>query len=553
MFGTIRRHQTWLWGIIITLTVISFVLYFSPYSKVNSGSRREGNYGFLHGEKISDQQYRDAYKEVDLNTFIMSHGHWMGEDRKRTEQDINREVYQWLLLEWEQDRFGIHVDDQSAAEMGRQMIGSFARAGITSPQMFIERVLQPHGLSVQEFERYVRHFIGIQELISTVGLSGRLITPQEAKALYQRDYQQTAGEASFFSESNYLAGDPVTPQTLSEFYSNRVANYAIPARVIVSYVRFDVTNYMPQAQKDLSTNIDDVVTSDYDRLGTNAATLFPEAKTPEQVKARIREEVVRREALNLAAQKANDFARTLYDLQPARPQNLQDLARTNGLEVRVSSPFDQEQGPSNLEVHSDFTKAAFSLSAEDPFAGPISGQDGVYVIALDRKLPYEVPKLDQIRPKVEADYKRLQAMNIAQQTARNFYIALTNDMARGKSFSAVCAAQNIKSVEIPPFSLATQELPGIEDQVSLNQLKQAALATPTGHVSRPEPTAEGAMILYVKEKLPMDTVKMDADLPKYLAAVRRSRQQEAFDAWFRSEAEKNLRVPQSQLGNASPS
>ena len=39
MFGTIRKHQTWLWAVIITLTIISFVVFFSPYSKLNNERR----------------------------------------------------------------------------------------------------------------------------------------------------------------------------------------------------------------------------------------------------------------------------------------------------------------------------------------------------------------------------------------------------------------------------------------------------------------------------------------------------------------------------------
>src|SRR5271169_1626790 len=178
MFGTIRRHQTWLWAVIITLTVISFVVYFSPYSRMNSTGRRAGVYGSINGDKITDTQYRNAYREVDLHTLFMSGGHWLAEDKKRSEQDIEREVYQWLLLTWEQDRLRIHVDEPAAAEYARQMVRSFERSGVTSPQMFIERVLQPHGLKVDDFERYTRHYIGIQELVTTVGLSGRLITPQ---------------------------------------------------------------------------------------------------------------------------------------------------------------------------------------------------------------------------------------------------------------------------------------------------------------------------------------------------------------------------------------
>src|SRR6516162_7965787 len=106
MFGTIRKHQTWLWAVIITLTVISFVIYFSPYSKMNSGGGRSSdNLGSINGQKVTRQQYVNASREVNLHFFLTS-THWMDEDRKRSDIEIEREVYNWLLLTQKQEQLG---------------------------------------------------------------------------------------------------------------------------------------------------------------------------------------------------------------------------------------------------------------------------------------------------------------------------------------------------------------------------------------------------------------------------------------------------------------
>ena len=558
MFGTIRKHQTWLWAVIITLTVISFVVYFSPYSKMNSSARRPGAYGSINGDKISETDYRNAYRDVDLHTFFMS-GHWLGEDKKRTDEDTQREVYQWLLLNWEQDRLGIHVDEQTAAEYARGMLRSFERLGVTSSQMFIDRLLLPHGLRVEDFERYVRRFLGVQQLITTIGSSGRLVTPQEARSLYERDHQEVSSAAVLFGASNYLASITATPQVVSQFYSNRVANYGVPERVMVSYVRFNLSNYLSQAETTLATNMNDIIESNFQHLGTNAAVVFPDAKTPAEIKAKIKEQVIRRQALTAAGQQANDFAHKLFDMQPVAAANLDALARTNGLSAGLTAPFDRDQDPKGLDVGPDFTKAAFALTPDDPFAGPIPGQDGVYVIALQKRLPYTVPPLDTITDRVEMDYKLLQAHIKAQDEARSFYQTLTNGLGQGKNFTNICAEAKVKPVEVPLFSISTRALPEFEDRVGLDQLKQAAFTTQPGKPSTPQRTSDGSMVLFVKAKLPVDAAKMQTDMPNYASALRRSRQQEAFDAWFRREAEKGLRdtplarqqVP--QLGSAGKS
>ena len=541
MFGTIRKHQSWLWAVIITLTIISFVVFFSPYSRMNSNmGRRRGTYGSINGQVITDQQYVDAYRETDLHSFLTS-GHWASEDRKRAESETERDIYQWLLLVQKQEQLGIRVDEEAAAEMGRQVIASFARGGMTTPAAFRERFLQPHNLTMADFERYMRHFVGLQELMNTIGLAGRLVTPQEAKGLYEREHQELATTAVFFNSSNFLATIQPSPEAITQFYTSRSNNYAIPARVQISYVRFNVTNYLPKAETVLGTNLSELVEANYQRLGTNVATVIPDAKTPEEARAKIREQLLKQRAMADARNEALQFANQLFDTKPVSPNNLSDLAQTNGLTVGVTQPFDREDGPKDIEAGSELTKAAFGLSADEPYAGPFVGQDGVYIIAMNRQFPRQVPALDQIRPQVEANYKQSQAMLLAWQAANGFYLTLTNGLAQGKSFTNLCAEANLKPVEVPPFSLSTRTSPLSEELVGFNQLKQVAFTTPVGKLSSPTRTAEGSMILFVNARLPMDPSKMEAELPTFVTAVRRSRQQEAFEEWFRREAEKGLR------------
>ena len=65
------------------------------------------------------------------------------------------------------------------------------------------------------------------------------------------------------------------------------------------------------------------------------------------------------------------------------------------------------------------------------------------------------------------------------------------------------------------------------------------------------------MVLYVKNKLPVDLAKMQQDMPAFMNAVRQKRQQEAFDDWFRKEAQKGLvdtpvfRQPPPEMGSTS--
>jgi hypothetical protein len=129
MFGTIRKHQTWLWAVIITLTIISFVIFFSPYSKMNDSRRVKANYGSINGEKITGEQFAEAERDVYLN-FFMRNGRMPDQDAKRMGFDEMRETYQWLLLLQKERQFGINVSTDVLEQTARDMVRNFERAGV---------------------------------------------------------------------------------------------------------------------------------------------------------------------------------------------------------------------------------------------------------------------------------------------------------------------------------------------------------------------------------------------------------------------------------------
>ncbi len=539
MFGTIRKHQTWLWIFIIGITVVSFVVFFSPYTRMSSVGGPV-NLGSINGQPIDEDQFRQAMREVSLQYFF-NRGRWPdSQSTKDTHFDLNRETYFWLLLNQKSQQLGIHVSPEMVADFARAMLGRFERAGISSPQAFITQVLAPRGLQASDFEGFVRHLLEHQELISTVAVSGLLVPPEEAKELYARQYQELATEAVFFEASNYVANIPVNPESLSLFYSNHLADYRIPERVQVKYVEFPISNSMTQAESELAkTNLADEVDATFDRLGTNYTTF---GKTPKEAKAKIREELIREKAALEEHRKANDFATELYDKEPARPENLQDLAKEKGLAVKETPPFTESDGPTNLDVGSGFVSAAFSLTpTNDPIAGPLPGQNAFYIIAYDKRLPSQIPKFKTIHDQVVADYKHEQAVRLARTAGEMAYGQFTNSIAKGKSFSDAVKQARLKPVEIPPFSISTRSLPELEGRASLGLVKETAFGLKPGKMSRLEPTSEGGFILYVKEKLPVNQAEMEAAMPAFLRHLRQTRQDDAFNEWFRKQATIGLR------------
>ena len=306
---------------------------------------------------------------------------------------------------------------------------------------------------------------------------------------------------------------------------------------------------MAGAEKKL-TNLNDQVTAIYNRYGTNAV---PDAKTPEEAKAKIRDFVVRQQAIQDARQQADEFANAVFSVDPVRPENLETVAKQQGLTVHLTAPFSQEYGPAEFTAPEAFAKAAFGLTPDEPLAGPIVGPDAIYIIALAKQLPSEIPPLDQIRDRVARDYQFQEGLLRAQLAGTNFDQTLQAGLAGGKSFSSECAAAGLRPETLPPFSLSTQALPELGEGAELNQLKSAAFATAIGHASDFAATAQGGFIVYVKAQLPIDTATMNDDLPQFTASLRQQRENMAFNNWLERTGSRDLRntpIAPGQAGGA---
>jgi hypothetical protein len=484
--------------------------------------------------------FRNAQAEVYLD-FLFRTGGWPNENPNVSEKDLMEQIYVRLMLVQKAGDLGIYVGDDAVVTEANDYLHFFDRSGEPMRlDRFVKQILQREQLTTADFKNYIRHNLAIDQLRKTMGLAGELVTPQEAAAVYERQHQELSAQIVFFSASNYLSSVAMTPAAIGQFYTNYLAEYRLPDRVQVSYVAFEVTNFQAEAEQKLSkTNLNDQVEAIYAQYGTS---VFPEAKTPEEAKEKIRDVLIRQQASADAQRQAREFANAVFNIDPAKPENLAAVAKQKGLTVHVTAPFSRENGPEELAAPESFIKAAFALTTDEPLVGPVAGPNAVFVMALDKQLPSEIPPLDQIRGRVTRDYQFREAVLLARSAGTNFVHTLSESLAGGENFASVCIAAGLQPQVLPAFSLSTRELPEVGGRANLSALKQAAFTTPIGKTSNFEETGSGGFIVYVQSQLPIDQSKMNSELPQYAAALRRERLGEAFGQWVNLEADRQLRT-----------
>ncbi|HEU6448462.1 MAG TPA: SurA N-terminal domain-containing protein [Verrucomicrobiae bacterium] len=539
MIGTIRKHSAWLWWFIVAAMAVS-LLWWQAATPSRGGRSGAENFGTVYGEQITPEMYAAADHDIKL-LYLFREGQWPERIASVTKMEIESQIYGRILMRAKAEQLGIYISDDDVATAADRMLSSPELAqelgfkGKTIPfQDLLKGILAPEGLGAEDFQRFVRDDLSVHQLIQVLGLSGALITPQEADALYRRERQPISAEAVFFNYSNYLSQIAAPPAAVSQFYTNHLADYRLPDRVQVSYVEFNVTNFMAAAEEKIGkTNLDYQVENAFRQIGIEGV---PGATNAEQAKLAIRDNLIRRNAAAEATSRAKDFANNLFAMTPVKASNLATLAKKEGLTVKTTAPFGEQFGPEEFLAPAAFTRAAFEMSPDAPMAGPIPGPEALYVIALDKKLPSEIPAFAEIHNRVLTDFRRDEARALALTAGTNFVYKLQVALAGGNSFSAACAANGVKTEKLSPFSLSTQQIPEISDSDLLNELKRTAFTTPSGRASGLIETADGGFVLYVQSRLPVDEAQMNAAMPQFLASIRQQREQEAFNIWLNMEA-----------------
>ena len=379
-----------------------------------------------------------------------------------------------------------------------------------------------------------------------------------------------AAQLAVFWTSNYLDKVTVTNGAIGNFYTNRMGFYRLPERLTAGYVEFSASNFFAEADSRLDklTNFNEIVSDYYSRgrINTNLwndtnGMPLPEAAAKEKIK----EEFRQNEALAAAHRAAAAFGTQLMNQPEAnKASNLESLARTNSLTAKVTKPFDNRDG--GLEEFDDeagpsargddtppeslrdlIRKKAFALTDDRPVLfSPIVGKHAVYLIARQGKVPSEMQPLDKIQDKVTADYKSFMASQLARNAGQAFHTNLTNGLTLKKSFSDICAAGKVKTIDLPPFSASTRGLTNIDPRINLRFLQSLANDTEIGQASAflpAQPASEGGFILYAKARPPVDEARLKTELPEFINQMRVYRQNEAFQQWFRKQVDQAKVAP----------
>ncbi len=544
MIGTLRRHSQWLWGIIITVVIVTFVIFFSPNVGMDRGSTTP-SYGTIYGEPIKREDLAQAYADARLGFFFMSGGRWPTEQNAMMAGfNLDTEARRRLLLNHLVKQYGIDVGDAVVAEQIKVMFADQKNGGGFNLQGYddlLKRTFAPAGVKEDDFERFLKRELSQQQLAQMFSVSGKLITARAADGFYRRENEQALTEFVFLANSNNLPKVKLEEPALRTFHTNSLGAYRIPERVVVNYVYFPYTNYNAEAEKELTatTNLNALMESYYKTNIANYRDANRTAKPFDLVKGEIRNEFRDDSARQIGLRKAGEFANELFKLEN-KATSLDKLAKEKGLAVKVTEPFTQFEGPKFTNAPGNFGHAAFQLTAEEALGQMMPGSDGVYFIAFKNRVPAEDPPYEKVREKVVEDYKRFQAKQLTLDEGTKLAQAANEGLTKGKTFKDTAKALGQVALEVPPFSRNARSIEIVESRgLGVDEFRDQAFATATGKVGGFKPAADGGFVIYVRGFQPVAEALVAVELPKYVESLRDNRANYAFREWLGREVERS--------------
>jgi hypothetical protein len=557
MFGTIRKHQAWLWGLIIIAVSLGMVVVFNPqgssiFSDWNLTKRGQGGeWGSINGKPITAGEYLDSQNEIKVR-YLLHNGKLPPGD-EQTKAALERETISRVFLIKKLEEMDVQPSEKAVAVLMTEQIRDH-------PLDAIEReFLAPNGLTKGDYMRFAKHETGIRQLAATAASSAQLVNPREAEALYRKDHQEVVTQLALFLGSNYLDKVVITNGAIGAYYTNWMAQYRIPERTTLGYVEFSASNCFAQADGQMNerTNLVAAIDEEYRRrsLDTNAfkgTNGLPLSEA--EAKNKIKEEVRLQFALQFAHRAASEFGSALIDIKPDpnKIENLDKLAAAKGFPVNVTKPFDSSKGLEEFDDETDpeartpqeslrdfVRREALKLTDDKPIRfNPIRGKEAVYVIGKKGRIPAELPPLEKVQDQVTNDFKRFVSQQLARSAGQAFHTNLTNGLAQKKTFEQICAEEKVPILNVPPFSLATETITNLDARIKVGLLKNLALDLEVGKASPFIPfSQEGGLVLHVKDRPRLDDAAVQAGLPQFMGQLRIARFNDAFIGWMRRQAE----------------
>ena len=263
-FQKIRNKQKWLFGIIAIPVIIGFVVMFTPDATDtllgrNNQRSQLVNFGEINKKPVSNDQWLNA-RGIVISRFgvetLSRMINQLGDDY------LDRMIIDTLVEMEMLERYTIRPTTSDALDLLVEQIKAEAlRRGLSTGEVAQNMTKQTEA-SLLRLQKYL---IGTEQLRQLAGIADGLVSEKEAEIQFREENEKFEAESIIISHTNYLPLVQIDDNALKSYYTNSLSKYRISESRQLSYVTFQPTNFLKEAE----TKYLNLSTSDKNALLSN--------------------------------------------------------------------------------------------------------------------------------------------------------------------------------------------------------------------------------------------------------------------------------------------
>jgi peptidyl-prolyl cis-trans isomerase D len=261
-------------------------------------------------------------------------------------------------------------------------------------------------------------------------------------------------------------------------------------------------------------------------------------ETFDEVKDQIRAQLEKQKVAQAQSQFANDLDQQLK----SNPQQFAAIAAKAGLQAKESPLFQYKQVVPDFGNSESFADLAFQLRPGEvgqPFAVP----KGTAIIQLMKSIPEHVPPLEDVRPKVEADYRVAEAPEVASKKAEQFAA-----QAKKGDFQAVARSMGLAVSESKDFTERSSDfIPGVGSGSDLAD----AFTLATGQTSGVVKAGNNLVVFQVLSHTPADEADFAAQKDQIAEQLVEQKRELAFELYEQNLKQQMMRSGKLKINEAA--
>ncbi len=447
-----QHHFKAVFGVLLVVTVVSFVIALSPGSNAARGGRTIAQESFFGRNLASQAEMNQIINDAQLSIELRG-GYANRDDERAKDYGLQRVA----ALKMADDlHLPTPAPDSPEVKDFIEHLAFFAGPnGQFDPQKYatFQANLASSGRGDADIARVVTDDTRIMGFITLLTGPGYVL-PSDVKtelARYDTTWSVSTATVDYASYHPEIA----TPEAaLVRYFQTNAARYQIPPEVSASYVDFNAFSYFLQV-KVSDAEVRAFYDQDPSRFTKPKSAAKPVKPDPNAdfaaVKTQVEGALKMDRAKTAALKDASDFAVALYENKIAYGPALDAYLASRHLREQPLAPFAENAPPPELGGSPDIADAAFHLSPDRYFSDALPTPIGAAVLIWKADLPARQPLFAEVRDKVKADYLASEKARLFAELGRALKTRLAAEVKGGKSFDqAVAIAAAAAGVKITP-------------------------------------------------------------------------------------------------------